>query len=59
VFYAFGFCGSGFQIGPGVGETLAELIDTGSTPIPLDAFSVGRFAAFASSPPDQPVVATS
>jgi len=28
-------------------------------PIPLDAFSVSRFAAFASSPPVQPVVATS
>jgi sarcosine oxidase subunit beta len=43
LFYAFGFSGSGFQIGPGVGETLAELIDTGSTPIPLDTFSIGRF----------------
>ena len=43
LFYAFGFSGSGFQIGPGVGETLAELIDTGSTPIPLDMFSIGRF----------------
>lgn len=43
--YAFGFCGSGFQIGPGVGETLAELIVTASTPIALDAFSVQRFAA--------------
>ncbi|AUT64387.1 NAD(P)/FAD-dependent oxidoreductase [Paraburkholderia terrae] len=43
LFYAFGFCGSGFQIGPGVGETLAELIGTGSTPIALDTFSIGRF----------------
>ncbi|MBN3753135.1 FAD-binding oxidoreductase [Paraburkholderia sp. Tr-20389] len=43
LFYAFGFSGSGFQIGPGVGETLAELIDTGSTPIPLDTFSIARF----------------
>ncbi|CAD6510285.1 NAD(P)/FAD-dependent oxidoreductase [Paraburkholderia sabiae] len=43
LFYAFGFSGSGFQIGPGVGETLAELIDTGSTPIPLDTFSITRF----------------
>ncbi|WP_133647133.1 NAD(P)/FAD-dependent oxidoreductase [Paraburkholderia flava] len=43
LFYAFGFSGSGFQIGPGVGETMAELIDTGSTPIPLDAFSIARF----------------
>ncbi|ACC75613.1 FAD-binding oxidoreductase [Paraburkholderia phymatum] len=44
LFYAFGFSGSGFQIGPGVGETIAELIDTGSTPIPLDTFSIARFA---------------
>jgi sarcosine oxidase subunit beta len=43
LFYAFGFSGSGFQIGPGVGETLAELIGTGSTPIRLDTFSIRRF----------------
>ncbi|WP_233805238.1 NAD(P)/FAD-dependent oxidoreductase [Paraburkholderia sp. HP33-1] len=43
LFYAFGFSGSGFQIGPGVGETLAELVATGSTMIPLDAFSIRRF----------------
>jgi len=44
LFYAFGFCGSGFQIGPGVGETLAELIDTGTTDIAIDAYRIGRFA---------------
>jgi sarcosine oxidase subunit beta len=44
LFYAFGFNGAGFQIGPGVGETMAELVDTGSTPIPLDKFSIRRFA---------------
>ncbi|BAN26719.1 NAD(P)/FAD-dependent oxidoreductase [Caballeronia insecticola] len=43
LFYAFGFSGSGFQIGPGVGETLAELLDTGSTPIDLGSFSIRRF----------------
>lgn len=43
LFYGFGFSGSGFQIGPGVGETLAELVATGSTPIALDKFSIGRF----------------
>ncbi|WP_176053946.1 NAD(P)/FAD-dependent oxidoreductase [Paraburkholderia caribensis] len=43
LFYAFGFSGSGFQIGPGVGETLAELIDTGATSMALDAFSIRRF----------------
>ncbi|MEX3934479.1 NAD(P)/FAD-dependent oxidoreductase [Paraburkholderia phymatum] len=49
LFYAFGFSGSGFQIGPGVGETLAELMDTGSTPIPLESFSIGRFQCAAQS----------
>lgn len=44
LFYAFGFSGSGFQIGPGVGETMAELIATGTTDIPIDAYSIGRFA---------------
>lgn len=43
LFYGFGFCGAGFQTGPGVGETLAELIAKGSTPIPLASFSIGRF----------------
>jgi sarcosine oxidase subunit beta len=50
LFYAFGFSGSGFQIGPGVGETLAELVDTGATPIPLDSFSIRRFAVAPSTP---------
>ncbi|MEM5424599.1 NAD(P)/FAD-dependent oxidoreductase [Paraburkholderia ferrariae] len=43
LFYAFGFSGSGFQIGPGVGETLAELLDAGATDIPLEPFSIARF----------------
>lgn len=45
LYYAFGFSGSGFQIGPGVGETIAELIDTGTTDIPIAQYSIGRFAA--------------
>lgn len=44
LFYAFGFSGSGFQIGPGVGETMAELIATGATDIPIAAYDIGRFA---------------
>ncbi|MFT8420489.1 MAG: FAD-binding oxidoreductase [Gluconacetobacter sp.] len=43
LFYAFGFCGHGFQLGPGVGATMAELIATGRTDIPLDPFHVSRF----------------
>lgn len=43
LFYGFGFSGAGFQIGPGVGETLAELLATGRTSIALDTFSINRF----------------
>ncbi|CAN7609937.1 FAD-binding oxidoreductase [Phenylobacterium sp. LjRoot225] len=42
--YAFGFCGAGFQIGPGVGDVLAELVDTGTTVTPIDPFHIRRFA---------------
>lgn len=45
LFHAFGFCGHGFQLGPGVGLVLSELIVDGSTPTPLDAFSISRFNA--------------
>ena len=44
LFYGFGCSGAGFQIGPGVGETLAELVATGRTAIALDKFSIGRFS---------------
>ena len=43
--YAFGFNGEGFAISPGVGETMAELIATGSTSIPLAHYAIGRFQA--------------
>ena len=43
--HAFGFCGHGFQVSAGVGDCLAELIDTGTTETPLDAFSISRFSA--------------
>lgn len=45
LFYAFGFCGHGFQLGPGVGDVMAELIDTGATTTPIEPFHVARFAA--------------
>jgi sarcosine oxidase subunit beta len=47
LYYAFGFCGHGFQLGPGVGDTMAELIDTGATSTPLEPFDIRRFAAVA------------
>ncbi len=47
LFHAFGFSGHGFQLGPGVGDTMAELIATGETDIPLHDFRIQRFAAAA------------
>ncbi|WP_426138946.1 NAD(P)/FAD-dependent oxidoreductase [Pseudomonas sp. DWP3-1-2] len=44
LFYAFGFCGHGFQLGPGVGDVMAELISTGSTSTSIEPFSIRRFA---------------
>ncbi|NHN87106.1 NAD(P)/FAD-dependent oxidoreductase [Acetobacter conturbans] len=43
LFYAFGFCGAGFQLGPGVGATMADLLATGQTEIPLAPFNIARF----------------
>ncbi|WP_186420186.1 FAD-dependent oxidoreductase [Bosea sp. CS1GBMeth4] len=42
--HAFGFTGAGFQIAPGVGEVLAELVRDGQTQTPIAAFSIGRFS---------------
>jgi sarcosine oxidase subunit beta len=43
LYYAFGFCGHGFQLGPGVGDVMAELIDTGATTTPIEPFHIRRF----------------
>jgi sarcosine oxidase subunit beta len=51
LYYAFGFCGHGFQLGPGVGDVMAELIDTGATSTPIDPFAIQRFDTTASSVP--------
>jgi len=48
--HAFGFCGHGFQLSPGVGYTMAEIIDEGASKIPIDAFAIDRFAR---SQPDE------
>ena len=42
--HGFGFAGAGFQIGPAVGEVLAELVRDGRSSTPISAFSVARFA---------------
>lgn len=44
LFHAFGFCGHGFQLGPGVGEVMAELIATGHSETPIGAMAITRFA---------------
>ena len=41
--HAYGFCGHGFQLSPGVGYTLAEMIDEGKASIPIEAFAIDRF----------------
>lgn len=50
LYYAFGFCGHGFQTGPGVGDTMAELIDRGTTSIDLAPYSIRRFGATIGAP---------
>ncbi|MDF0600968.1 FAD-binding oxidoreductase [Psychromarinibacter sp. C21-152] len=45
LFHAFGFCGHGFQLGPGVGDAMAELVETGRCETPLEPFGIERFAA--------------
>ncbi len=44
VFHAFGFSAHGFQLGPAVGQVLAELVTTGRSNIPIDGLSIARFA---------------
>jgi sarcosine oxidase subunit beta len=43
--YSFGYCGSGFQLGPGCGKLVSELVLDGVPSLPLDAFAIDRFDA--------------
>ncbi len=43
VFHAFGFSGHGFQMGPGVGALMAELVTQGHTNLPILPFGISRF----------------
>lgn len=45
LWYAFGFSGHGFQLGPIVGAVIADLILDGKSAIPIAAFSPTRFTA--------------
>lgn len=43
--HGFGFAGAGFQIGPAVGEVLAELARDGHSSTPIEPFAIHRFPA--------------
>ncbi len=43
VFHAFGFSAHGFQLGPAVGQVMAELVTTGRSNVPIDGLSIDRF----------------
>jgi sarcosine oxidase, subunit beta len=45
IFHQFGFSTHGFQLGPGTGAVVAELVATGKTNTPIEALSITRFTA--------------
>jgi sarcosine oxidase subunit beta len=45
VYHQFGFSAHGFQLGPGVGALMAELVATAATNLPIAPFRVDRFAS--------------
>ena len=58
VYHQFGFSAHGFQLGPGTGAMMAELVATGRTNVPIDGLGIARFqgradALAVSSPPDE------
>jgi sarcosine oxidase subunit beta len=42
--HAFGFSGHGYQLAPGVGAVVADLLVDGASATPIDAFTIQRFA---------------
>lgn len=43
VVHAFGFSAHGFELGPVVGQIVAELVTEGHSTLPIDAFAIDRF----------------
>ena len=44
IYHQFGFSTHGFQLGPGTGAMMAELVATGSTNTPIDGLGIDRFS---------------
>ncbi|MFM0172222.1 NAD(P)/FAD-dependent oxidoreductase [Paraburkholderia sediminicola] len=49
LYYSFGYCGSGFQLGPGCGQLVSELMLDGAPSVSLDAFAIDRFGRAAAA----------
>ncbi|REE18831.1 glycine/D-amino acid oxidase-like deaminating enzyme [Paraburkholderia sp. BL27I4N3] len=49
LYYSFGYCGSGFQLGPGCGQLVSELMLDGKPSLSLDAFAIDRFGRTAAA----------
>ncbi|SFJ02182.1 sarcosine oxidase subunit beta [Bosea sp. OK403] len=47
VYHQFGFSAHGFQLGPGAGAVMAEIIATGHSNVPIDGLDIARFTASA------------
>lgn len=45
LYHQFGFSLHGFQLGPGAGAVMAEIIATGQSNVPIDGLGIARFAA--------------
>ena len=56
LFHQFGFSAHGFQLGPGVGALMADLIVTGATNLPIEPFRVDRFPKQAARPDAESVL---
>ena len=54
LWHAFGFSAHGFQLGPIIGSIVADLVTTGRTRLPIEPFSIKRFAAKPQSGSDLP-----
>jgi len=48
VFHQFGFSAHGFQLGPGTGAVMAELVATGKTNVPIADLAITRFRKLSS-----------